>query len=221
MYICMFYKNPNVFKEPLSVQQTLSTNNDKRNKFLDFTNAKNDEKLDIITPCSTPNQKRKDTNRRRSNLFTPNKKEDKNKLSDMGIGRSIPIKQGFLHKKTNSSLNKDWKKKYVTLSDNGCLKYYPSINDYMEDVHGKEIDLQKTTIKMPGANKPRIGRQTLATNDAAKIASDINAMNLNGDFQKLDNDNGILQTGIFAYNTLLVSSIFLHLTHLYSHFIKI
>ena len=27
-------------------------------------------KLDVITPCSTPNQKRKDTNRRRSNLFT-------------------------------------------------------------------------------------------------------------------------------------------------------
>ena len=52
-------------------------------------------KLDVlITPCSTPNQKRKDTNRRRSNLFTPNKKEDKqNKLNDMGIGRSIPIKQ--------------------------------------------------------------------------------------------------------------------------------
>ncbi len=90
-------------------------------------------KVDIlITPCSTPNQKRKDNNRRRSNLFTPNKKEDKsNRLNDVGIGRSIPVKQGFLYKKTNSTINKDWKKKFVTLNDDGSLRYYPSMNVYI------------------------------------------------------------------------------------------
>ena len=56
----------------------------------------------------------------------------------------------------------------------------------MEDVHGKEIDLQKTTIKMPGANKPRIGKNTLITTtttaiiDAHKLSNDINTLNLNG-----------------------------------------
>ena len=135
----------------------------------------------MITPCSTPNQKRKDTNRRRSNLFTPNKKEDKQskqQLNDMGIGRSIPIKQGFLYKKTNSTINKDWKKKFVTLNDDGSLRYYPSMNDYMDDSHGKEIDLQKTTIKIPGANKPRIGKSLIHL-DTNKLNNDINSLNLN------------------------------------------
>jgi hypothetical protein len=57
----------------------------------------------------------------------------------------------------------------------------------MEEVHGKEIDLQKTTIKMPGANKPRIGRNTLTTTttstaiiDTHKLSNDINCLNING-----------------------------------------
>jgi hypothetical protein len=36
--------------------------------------------------------------------------------------------QGFLYKKTNSTINKDWKKKFVTLNDDGSLRYYPSMN---------------------------------------------------------------------------------------------
>ncbi len=40
----------------------------------------------------------------------------------------IKKKKGFLYKKTNSSLNKDWKKKFVTLNDDGSLRYYPSMN---------------------------------------------------------------------------------------------
>jgi hypothetical protein len=96
----------------------------------------------------------------------------------MGIGRSIPIKQGFLYKKTNSTINKDWKKKFVTLNDDGSLRYYPSMNDYMDDSHGKEIDLQKTTIKIPGANKPRIGKSLIHL-DTNKLNNDINSLNLN------------------------------------------
>jgi hypothetical protein len=67
--------NTVVFKEPLHVQQS----NDKRSNRLVFESASHNKdlflqpdsaKLDSLTPCSTPNQKRKDTNRRRSNLFT-------------------------------------------------------------------------------------------------------------------------------------------------------
>jgi hypothetical protein len=36
--------------------------------------------------------------------------------------------KGFLFKKTNSSINKDWKKKFVTLNEDGSLRYYPSMN---------------------------------------------------------------------------------------------
>jgi hypothetical protein len=106
----------------------------------------------------------------------------------MGIGRSIPIKQGFLYKKTNSTINKDWKKKFVTLNEDGSLRYYTSMNDYMDDSHGKEIDLQKTTIKIPGANKPRIGK-AIQTNNTNQLNTDINSMNLNCNMQNSNDQN--------------------------------
>lgn len=53
----------------------------------------------------------------------------------------------------------------------------------MDDVHGKEIDLQKTTIKIPGANKPRTGKSLLHLDTAAlntqKLNQDIHLLNLN------------------------------------------
>lgn len=36
--------------------------------------------------------------------------------------------QGMLLKRSGKSLNKEWKKKYVTLCDNGVLTYHPSLH---------------------------------------------------------------------------------------------
>uniref|UniRef100_A0A8C5DVV0 Arf-GAP with GTPase, ANK repeat and PH domain-containing protein 1-like n=1 Tax=Gouania willdenowi TaxID=441366 RepID=A0A8C5DVV0_GOUWI len=55
----------------------------------------------------------------------------------------------------SSSLNKEWKKKYVTLSNNGTLSYHSSSSDYLQNVHGKEIDLLRVTVKVPGKRPPR------------------------------------------------------------------
>uniref|UniRef100_A0A3P8ZMR6 ArfGAP with GTPase domain, ankyrin repeat and PH domain 2 n=1 Tax=Esox lucius TaxID=8010 RepID=A0A3P8ZMR6_ESOLU len=74
---------------------------------------------------------------------------------DVGSGRAIAVKQGILWKRSGSSLNKEWKKKYVTLSNNGVLAYYSSFNDYRQDVHAKEIDLLRVTVKVPGKRPPR------------------------------------------------------------------
>ena len=118
---------------------------------------------ELPTPTSTPTTARK--SRRRSNLFIPSsKKEDKLKNSELGSGRSIPLKQGYLYKRSSKSLNKEWKKKYVTLCDDGKLTYHPSLHDYMDDVHGKEISLQYVTVKVPG-QKPR-GSKSIITNSA-------------------------------------------------------
>jgi Arf-GAP/GTPase/ANK repeat/PH domain-containing protein 1/3 len=47
-------------------------------------------------------------------LFTPSKKgDDKLKNGDLGSGRAIPFKQGYLYK--------DWKKKYIMHCDDGHL----------------------------------------------------------------------------------------------------
>lgn len=121
------------------------------------------EKDSLPTPTSTPTTARK--SRRRSNLFIPSsKKEDKLKNSELGSGRSIPLKQGYLYKRSSKTLNKEWKKKYVTLCDDGKLTYHPSLHDYMDDVHGKEISLQYVTVKVPG-QKPR-GSKSIITNSA-------------------------------------------------------
>ncbi|XP_036086553.1 arf-GAP with GTPase, ANK repeat and PH domain-containing protein 3 isoform X3 [Rousettus aegyptiacus] len=83
------------------------------------------------------------------------KKAAECKVDSIGSGRAIPIKQGILLKRSGKSLNKEWKKKYVTLCDNGLLTYHPSLHDYMQNVHGKEIDLLRTTVKVPGKRLPR------------------------------------------------------------------
>lgn len=119
---------------------------------------------DLPTPTSTPTTTRK--NRRRSNLFIPSSKKNEEKLknSEMGSGRAIPLKQGYLYKKSSKTLNKEWKKKYVTLCDDGRLTYHPSLHDYMDDVHGKVISLQYVTVKVPG-QKPR-GSKSIITNSS-------------------------------------------------------
>ncbi|XP_072940121.1 centaurin-gamma-1A [Epargyreus clarus] len=116
---------------------------------------------DLPTPSSTPTTSRK--SRRRSNLFTPSKKgDDRLKNGELGSGRAIPLKQGHLYKKSSKALNKEWKKKYVTLCDDGRLTYHPSLHDYMEDVNGKEISLQYVTVKVPG-QKPRGSKSIITT----------------------------------------------------------
>ncbi|CAB3239245.1 unnamed protein product [Arctia plantaginis] len=116
---------------------------------------------DLPTPSSTPTTSRK--SRRRSNLFTPSKKgDDRFKNGELGSGRAIPLKQGYLYKKSSKALNKEWKKKYVTLCDDGRLTYHPSLHDYMEDVNGKEISLQYVTVKVPG-QKPRGSKSIITT----------------------------------------------------------
>ncbi|VVC98432.1 unnamed protein product [Leptidea sinapis] len=128
---------------------------------------------DLPTPLSTPTTSRK--SRRRSNLFTPSKKGDERfKNGELGSGRAIPLKQGYLYKKSSKALNKEWKKKYVTLCDDGRLTYHSSLHDYMEDVNGKEIALQYVTVKVPG-QKPRGSKSIITTvpgyNDKALMSA--------------------------------------------------
>ncbi|XP_060580349.1 centaurin-gamma-1A-like isoform X9 [Ruditapes philippinarum] len=173
-----------------------------------FSDSKPDSK-ELPTPTSTPTQSRK--NRRRSNLFNPyryqsqpiqlsvftprpknkdkDKDKDKGQAEDdkkqegekLGCGRVIPIKQGYLYKKSHG-LNKDWKKKYVTLLDDARLTYHPSLHDYMEDVHAKEIPLGHVTVKVPGM-RPRGSRSTSTNQDPTNngnIAMEMNNLSIGG-----------------------------------------
>ncbi|XP_036720106.1 arf-GAP with GTPase, ANK repeat and PH domain-containing protein 3 isoform X2 [Balaenoptera musculus] len=92
-------------------------------------------RIETIAASSTPTPIRKQS-KRRSNIFTSRKGADLDrekkaaecKVDSIGSGRAIPIKQGILLKRSGKSLNKEWKKKYVTLCDNGLLTYHPSLH---------------------------------------------------------------------------------------------
>nr|KAG5703773.1 hypothetical protein BaRGS_009571 [Batillaria attramentaria] len=63
-------------------------------------------------------------------MLQPKGKDDDLKKQDgekVGSGRAIPVKQGYLYKKSHG-LNKEWKKKYVSLTDDGRLTYHPSLH---------------------------------------------------------------------------------------------
>uniref|UniRef100_A0A8W8NMK4 Centaurin-gamma-1A n=1 Tax=Magallana gigas TaxID=29159 RepID=A0A8W8NMK4_MAGGI len=103
-------------------------------------------------------QEKTDKKKEKQEAEQPKNKEEEKKgasveAEKLGSGRVIPIKQGYLYKKSHG-LNKEWKKKYVTLLDDGRLTYHPSLHDYMDDVHAKEINLIHTTVKIPGL-RPR------------------------------------------------------------------
>ncbi|XP_068450471.1 arf-GAP with GTPase, ANK repeat and PH domain-containing protein 1-like [Clinocottus analis] len=113
------------------------------------------EKHDGATPGSI-----RSATRRRTSRFAGRRGSDSNRRSadckgDLGSGRFIPIKQGILLKRSGHSLNKEWKKKYVTLSNDGILSYHSSVNDYMLNAPGKEMDLLRVTVKVPGKRPPR------------------------------------------------------------------
>uniref|UniRef100_A0A672M0V6 Arf-GAP with GTPase, ANK repeat and PH domain-containing protein 1-like n=1 Tax=Sinocyclocheilus grahami TaxID=75366 RepID=A0A672M0V6_SINGR len=72
---------------------------------------------------------------------------------DGGSQRNLPRRRtsffGTLWKRSERSLNKEWKKKYVTLSNNGMLMYHSNIN-VSKNAQGKEMDLLRVTVKVPG-----------------------------------------------------------------------
>ncbi|XP_033728320.1 centaurin-gamma-1A-like isoform X9 [Pecten maximus] len=138
-------------KDKQQQQQMLTESQEQEEDRVDFNDI----------PPSTPLSSRKNKKSsiiQKSNSFSPkNKEEEKVKTlpetEKLGSGRVIPLKQGYLYKKSHG-LNKEWKKKYVTLLDDARLAYHPSLHDYMDDVHKKEISLMHTTVKIPGL-RPR------------------------------------------------------------------
>jgi len=65
-----------------------------------------------------------------------------------GEGRLIPLKQGYMFKKSRSSGL--FKRKYVILCSDSLMTYYPSFQAYIDNMDGKEIQLGHVTVKIPG-----------------------------------------------------------------------
>ncbi|VDN14489.1 unnamed protein product [Dibothriocephalus latus] len=105
-----------------------------------------------------------------------------------------------MYKRTCKPLNKEWKtKKYVALTEDARLIYHPSIQDYVQNSHGKEIDLSRVTVKIPGlafrqaggqnnANGPSRSQQAEAAN-AEKFASSAENTAANAEAGQTSNEN--------------------------------
>ncbi|XP_068588903.1 arf-GAP with GTPase, ANK repeat and PH domain-containing protein 2 isoform X4 [Cebidichthys violaceus] len=118
------------------------------------------KKLAALQACkSLPNSPSHSGGSTPGSASFPGQNRDSDKKSgdpkDLSSTRGVPIKQSILWKRSGSSLNKEWKKKYVTLSNNGPLSYHSSSSDYTQNIHGKEIDLLRVTVKVPGKRPPR------------------------------------------------------------------
>jgi len=114
----------------------------------------------------TPNPIRKSLRHKKSGgLFSGRKNSDAEKRNsyqavtsptsakgEMGFGRSIPLKQGHVMKKSGKRLGgrSEWRKKYLVLDEDGHLSYYNHINDYMENICKQTIHVVHTTVKVPG-----------------------------------------------------------------------
>ncbi|XP_047663548.1 arf-GAP with GTPase, ANK repeat and PH domain-containing protein 2 isoform X6 [Tachysurus fulvidraco] len=80
--------------------------------------------------------------------------------ADAGDIKPVIIRQGTLWKRSERSLNKEWKKKLVTLTNNGILTYHSNVNEYRQNTHGKEMDLLRVTVKVPGKRLHRAAPPT-------------------------------------------------------------
>ena len=119
----------------------------------------NKENIRPETPAVMMSQKKK----RRLSVFTPsliktNMLRQTSVNSSLfpavfGQGRSIPLKKGTLAKKNDHTwMSSEWVDKYVTLTSEGQLVYYPSFSAYLDSTSGKEISLRTSTVRIPGQN---------------------------------------------------------------------
>ena len=134
----------------------------------DEENSEDKENMESQPGPSSSSTTRTDTplyssslRRRCSSFFTPRSRRSnhsskiagteslrKKPVDLSGEGRLIPLKQGYMFKKSRSSGL--YKRKYVTLCSDSVMTYYPSFQAYIDNVDGKEIQLGHVTVKIPG-----------------------------------------------------------------------
>ncbi|KAL5510501.1 hypothetical protein EMCRGX_G006058 [Ephydatia muelleri] len=111
----------------------------------------------------SPLRKRPPPRAKSSKIFTAQKSSYNlaSKGSQLyGTGRHIPVKEGQVSKKY-TGLKTEWKMKYLVLSHSE-ITYYPSMQDYMNQTHGKSLNIQNITVRMPGKRMNSTSRIPLA-----------------------------------------------------------
>ena len=104
--------------------------------FMTTTTFPSSESLASSSPSSPPPpQNRKDEKRNSNGSMMSRNQSLRGSRSELGFGRNIPIKQGYLLKRSNKHHHKiapmsrgEWKKKFVALDEDGMLSYFNNMN---------------------------------------------------------------------------------------------
>ena len=113
-----------------------------------------EDSLSSPTEKENKDSKKSEKKQRRSSLFTPTSlrlsisRQSSTKSAIFGHGREIPVKEGFLLKKSTSWKNIEWASKYVALTRDGTLTYYSSYSAYLDELGAKSIKLNTATVKI-------------------------------------------------------------------------
>ena len=65
-----------------------------------------------------------------------------------GQGREIPVKEGFILKKSSSWKTHEWSQKYVTVTNGGNLTYFSSYSAYLDESNAKICKLNLSSVKI-------------------------------------------------------------------------
>jgi hypothetical protein len=114
-----------------------------------------------LPPPSPAHSKRRKKQRFKQGSYNVQKQSF---TESLGSGRHIPLKEGNIKKKS-SGMRPEWKKKYLVLSETE-ITYYPSLTDYMQQVHGKSFNLKHITVKVPNKRLPVARATTAPPNNA-------------------------------------------------------
>ncbi|OPJ70742.1 hypothetical protein AV530_000732 [Patagioenas fasciata monilis] len=79
------------------------------------------------------------------------------------IAAGDAVATGILLKRSGKSLNKEWKKKYVTLCDNGVLTYHPSL--HATNGGGAFSDYSSSVPSTPSISQRELRIETIAASN--------------------------------------------------------
>ena len=120
------------------------------------TEEEDDDKENNNFPTPGP---RPGLRRRCSSFFTPQSSQKRKRRNlvatldkpEVNVGESCTILGGYLYKKCSAS--RTFRRKYVSISNQSVLSYYPSFQSFRSNMNGKHVSLAQTTVKVVEGRK--------------------------------------------------------------------
>ena len=124
-------KSPHFLPSPMLMPRN-SSNKENQEQLTPVTSSRRSSSRrssikELLTPIISSKRSSRRGSTRRSSHYSNKITPDQEKIApSLGRGRQIPVKQGYLYKKSSTSFGREWKRKYVTLCSDGSITYFPT-----------------------------------------------------------------------------------------------